>query len=187
MELRPSRLPGAYEIRLSPIEDPRGYFLCVYDVPSFRQHGLVTEWMQENQSLSRRMHTLRGLHFQVPPHSETKLVRCLQGSVWDVFVDLRTASPTYGQWDAITLAADSFNAAYIPKGFAHAFCTLTPDAIVSYRVDATYAPDSQAGLAWNDPALGIPWPTATPFVSERDARMPTLDALGEPFAGWAGS
>jgi dTDP-4-dehydrorhamnose 3,5-epimerase len=174
MKITPLQLPGTFEITLRRFDDPRGYFAETYREAVFADAGLVTGWVQENQSLSRQQGTLRGLHFQTPPHAQTKLVRVLSGRALDVWVDLRKDSPTFQQWDALELSAESLNMVYIPQGFAHGFLTLTADVIVSYKVDAYYAPDHDAGLRWNDPAIAIDWPVDSPQLSEKDAALPTL-------------
>lgn len=129
--------------------------------------------------MSTTLHTLRGLHFQRPPHAETKLVRVLQGAILDVFVDLRENSPTYGEWDSIELSEGNNKAAYVPKGFAHGFCSLTEVVIVTYKVDSAYTPQAEGGLRWNDPNVGIQWPTDVPVMSDRD-RTSTLLANLDP-------
>jgi dTDP-4-dehydrorhamnose 3,5-epimerase len=181
MHIQPLRLPGTYEITLAPRKDDRGYFMRVYDETIFRDHGLQTTWVQENQSRSTRKHTVRGLHFQAPPHAETKLVRVTRGAIFDVFVDLRRQSDTYGQWDAVELTEEKHNMVYIPKGFAHGFCSLTEDVIVIYRVDAYYAPAAEGGLFWQDPDVGIQWPTTDVSLSEKDSKQPLLRDLASPF------
>lgn len=172
MKISPLRLPGTFEITLEPHRDSRGYFARSYDYEVFQELGLQTRWVQENQSLTMDRHTVRGLHFQVSPHSEAKLVRVVTGALLDVFVDLRRRSETYGLWDSVELTADNFRAVYVPKGFAHGFCTLAADTIVTYKVDAYYSPDHEKGVKWNDPKLGIDWPTSSPILSEKDARQP---------------
>lgn len=181
MQITPLKIPGTYEITLKPLGDVRGYFMRTYDNHIFAEHGLVTQWMQENQSYSSRQGIVRGLHFQRPPHAETKLVRALSGTVLDVFVDLRQGSPFFGQWDTVELHAEKHNMVYIPKGFAHGFCTLTDEVIVAYKVDAFYAPDHEGGLRWNDPTLKIPWPCETPLVSTKDQAWPELVDFVSPF------
>ncbi|GAB4477302.1 MAG: dTDP-4-dehydrorhamnose 3,5-epimerase [Anaerolineae bacterium] len=184
MKITPLTLPGTYEITLTPIADERGYFVVTYEARAFTQHGLVTAWVQENQSLSRRG-VVRGLHFQLPPHSETKLVRVLAGAVLDVFVDLRKGSPTYGRWDSCELSAARHNMIYLPRGFAHGFCALTDEAIMAYKVDAYYAPEAAGGIRWNDPDIGIAWPVEHPTLSPRDAALPLLRDFASPFE-WEG-
>jgi dTDP-4-dehydrorhamnose 3,5-epimerase len=177
MKLEPRRLAGSFEITLAPHADGRGSFTRWYDREAFERAGIPTAWVQGNESFSRRG-VVRGLHFQRPPHAETKLVRAVTGTVHDVFVDLRRGSPTYGEWDAVELSAERHNAVLVPKGFAHGFCVLSETAIVSYLVDAPYAPHAEGGLAWDDPRLAIPWPLAgAPLISEKDRRWPRLADL----------
>ena len=179
MEIVPLRLKGTYKIQLKPLGDERGYFARTYDEAIFRERGLTTAWVQENQSSNAKRGVIRGLHFQKPPHAETKLVRAVVGAVLDVFVDLRKGSPTYGQWDSIELTADNMVCVYVPKGFAHGYCTLSGQSIVLYKVDSVYAPEFEGGLRWNDPDLAIPWPASDPVVSAKDSRLPLLRELRE--------
>ncbi|MBT4310643.1 MAG: dTDP-4-dehydrorhamnose 3,5-epimerase [Anaerolineae bacterium] len=181
MKFQPLTLQGCYEIQLDPHRDLRGYFTRTYDRQLFREYGLTTDWVQQNQSMTLRKWTLRGLHFQAPPHAETKLVRASLGTVLDVFVDLRIDSATYRQWEAVELSAEAFNMIYIPRGFAHGFCTLTDEAIVNYHVDARYASQAEGGVRWNDEFLNIPWPTKSPFVSDKDQALPYLREFESPF------
>ena len=158
-------------------DDVRGYFMRWYDEHAFGRAGLPTRWVQANESASTRG-VVRGLHFQRPPYAEAKLVRALAGEVYDVFVDLRRGSPTYGQWDAVTLSAEARNAVLVPRGFAHGFCCVSERAVVSYLVDNPYAPEAEGGLAWDDPALGIPWPVAgAAQLSAKDRAWPRLAAV----------
>lgn len=182
MQIQPLRLAGTYEISLLPRGDERGYFMRAYDRAIFEQHGLHREWLQENQSRSTKKHIIRGLHFQKPPHAETKLVRVVAGAVLDVFVDLRKSSASYGEWDSIELTADNQKAVYIPRGFAHGFCTLTEEAVVIYKVDNVYTPAAEGGLRWNDPTLQIQWPTKSPSLSARDERLDLFSDFESPFA-----
>lgn len=152
-----------------------------YDEDIFRERGLATEWKQENQSLSKQKGIIRGLHYQIPPHAETKLVRVACGRVLDVIVDIRKDSPTFGQWDAIELSEDNYKSLYIPKGFAHGFCTLSDLAIVQYKVDEPYAPHAENGIRWDDQALRIEWPIEEPLVSDRDRALPPFSASASPF------
>lgn len=181
MEIKSLRLPGTYEIIPTPHLDERGYFMRVYDRHLFETHGLQTAWVQENQSCSSRKHIIRGLHFQEPPHAEAKLIRVVVGAIFDVFVDLRKNSATYGQWDSIELSAENQSAVYISRGFAHGFCTLTEHTIVVYKVDSTYTPSAEGGLRWNDPTLQIKWPTKVPSLSTRDERLELFSAFESPF------
>lgn len=178
MRIRPLKLPGTYEISLTPHKDDRGYFMRAYDENIFRKHSLQTSWVQENQSLSIGRDVIRGLHFQRPPHTETKLIRAINGAIYDTFVDLRRNSETYGKWDSIELSAESQNAVYIPKGFAHGFCTLVENTIVLYKVDSYYAPESEGGIRWDDETLNIPWPADNPHLSNKDQQLGTLSDFG---------
>jgi len=167
-------LAGVFEVSLQPSADARGSFMRWFDREIFARHGLTTDWVQANESYSRK-NVLRGMHFQRAPHAETKFVRVIAGAIYDVCVDLRHASPSYGRWHAVELAADKHNAVLIPKGFAHGFCVLSTEAVVSYLVDSPYAPDAEGGVLWSDPDLGIPWPIAgNAVVSEKDRMLPRL-------------
>jgi len=181
MKIEPLKLSDTFKVSLDPRKDERGYFVRTFDKAIFQACGLATDWAQENQSLSDRRGILRGLHFQRPPHAETKLVRVVTGAIFDVFVDLRKASPTYGQWDSVDLSSDNHTMVYIPKGFAHGFCTVTDVAVVVYKVDACYAPDAEGGLRWDDETLNIRWPTDKPFLSARDKALPAFKDFVSPF------
>lgn len=181
MDIRPLHLFGCFEIRLAPRRDERGYFMRTFDREVFLRHGLTTNWLQENQSMSLRKWTLRGLHFQNLPHTETKLVRALSGAVLDVFADLRSDSPTFGQWEAVELSAEAFNYVYIPRGFAHGFCSLSENAVIHYHVDAHYAPNAEGGIRWDDATLKIDWPLHSPMVSAKDQALPYFSDFKTPF------
>jgi len=154
--------------------DHRGFFAEVYNRRAFAEAGLEFDFVQDNHSRSAERGTLRGLHFQTPPHAQTKLVRVLRGAIFDVAVDLRRGSPTYGRHVAVELTADGFEQLLVPRGFAHGFVTLVPDTEVFYKVDAYYAPDHDKGLIWNDPDLAIAWPVdaAEVVLSAKDAAQP---------------
>jgi len=137
-----------------------------------RQHGLSAKIAQMNNSLSAQKGTLRGLHYQLPPHAETKIVRCVRGAVWDCIVDLRPGSPTFKQWHGAELSAENRTMVYVPKGFAHGFVTLVEDSELVYMVDEPYNAQCERGIRWNDPAFGITWPLAPTLVSERDQEHP---------------
>ncbi|MCK4662465.1 MAG: dTDP-4-dehydrorhamnose 3,5-epimerase [Bacteroidales bacterium] len=174
MEIIKKKIKGTYEIILKPIKDNRGFFLRTYDNKIFDKFGINKNWVQENHSKSEKKGIIRGLHFQLPPFLETKLVRCIRGSVFDVFVDLRKNSPTFGQWDSIILSENSYNYAYIPRGCAHGFCTLTDISEVIYKVDNYYAPDYETGIIWNDKDLKIEWIEKNPILSEKDSKNITF-------------
>jgi len=181
MNIHKRRLDGVFEIRPSPKMDARGFFLRTYDASLFRKFSIERNWVQENHSLSHKPGVVRGLHFQFPPHSETKLIRCIRGAIFDVFVDLRKGSPTFGQWDAIRLTEENKKMVLIPRGFAHGFCTLTENCEVLYKVDNYYAPEAEGGLLWSDPELAIPWPVQNPLLSDKDARQMTFQEFCEKY------
>jgi dTDP-4-dehydrorhamnose 3,5-epimerase len=179
IEIIETKILGVYIIKLAAKDDERGYFLRTYDRDIFARYGLQTEWVQENQSMSVVKSTLRGLHFQKGEAAETKLVRVLSGSVIDVAVDIRKDSPTFGQHVSVELSAQNQTALYISRGFAHGFCTLAPNSVVSYKVDNFYNPALEAGLLWSDPSVNIQWPfTGEPScVSGKDSKWPLLKDL----------
>lgn len=174
MEITQRKLTGVFEVQLAPIRDARGFFMRSFDAATFKAAGLDRQWLQENHSRSEQQGIIRGLHFQFPPYAETKLVRCVRGTVLDVFVDLRLNSPTFGQWDSIELSEENKKMIFIPRGFAHGFCTLTPESEVLYKVDNVYNREYEGGLLWSDSAIGIDWPVADPILSEKDSRNMTL-------------
>lgn len=180
MEFEPLPLAGAYRITPPVFHDARGHFSVTYQHKAFAAHGLSTGWVQDNQSYSTQG-VLRGFHFQRPPYAEAKLVRVLKGEIMDVIVDLRADSKTYARWTSVTLSAENGHMVYIPRGFAHAFCVLSDDAVVTYKVDNDYAPRYAGGIIWNDPKLAIPWPVASPVLSEKDAALPRLADFQTPF------
>jgi dTDP-4-dehydrorhamnose 3,5-epimerase len=163
--------------------DERGYFVETWNAGKYAALGIGTAFVQDNQSLSALPGTVRGLHFQVPPEPQAKLVRVLRGSVMDVAVDLRRGSPTYGRWCSVTLTAARGEQLFIPRGFAHGFCTLEADTEVAYKVDGYYAPECDAGIFWNDPGIGIAWPVdpAAATLSARDRTLPLLRDFASPF------
>lgn len=168
-------IPGVFEIRLSPFTDERGFFMRTYDRAFMREAGLHREWVQENQSRNERKGIVRGLHFQFPPSAETKLVRCVNGEIFDVFVDLRAGWPTFGRWGGLLLSETKRNMVFIPPGFAHGYCTLSEVSDVLYKVDHVYDPTKEGGLHWSDDDIGIEWPLAgTPQLSEKDSAAMSL-------------
>lgn len=181
MEIKPLKLNGTFEIILKRFGDLRGYFMETYSQKLFAEFGLQTNWVQENQSLSEKKHTVRGLHFQAPPFAQAKLVRAVQGEILDVFVDIRKDSPTFGQWDSIHLSAENCKLVYIPHGFAHGFCTLTENTIIQYKVDDYYAPDYEGGIRWDDADIGIEWNVNKPILSEKDKIAQYFKDFVSPF------
>lgn len=161
--------------------DARGFFSETWNQARFEQAGIDLPFIQDNQSFSRELGVLRGLHCQVAPHPQGKLVRCVRGAIWDVAVDARRASPTYGQWAATELSADNWAQLWIPPGFLHGFCTLQPDTEVIYKVTGAYDRVSERGVIWNDSELALPWPAATPVLSDKDQVLPRWADVGELF------
>jgi dTDP-4-dehydrorhamnose 3,5-epimerase len=177
MEIKERKLKGVFEITLNPKIDERGFFMRTYDVADFKKYGIDRQWIQENHSRSEKKGVIRGLHFQLQPFAETKLVRCIRGSVLDVFVDIREGSSTYGHWDSIELNEENKTMILIPRGFAHGFCTLTDISEVVYKVDNYYSPEHERGIIWNDPNLKINWPVTNPILSDKDQKNKTLREL----------
>jgi dTDP-4-dehydrorhamnose 3,5-epimerase len=155
--------------------DHRGWFMETYSNAKFNGNGIDLKFVQDNQSFSASKGTLRGLHYQLNPKAQTKLVRCTRGAIYDVAVDIRKGSATYRQWFGIELSAENKKQLLIPKGFAHGFLTLTEDVEVQYKVDELYAPNCDRGIIWNDPAIGIKWPIdINPVLSAKDEEAPLL-------------
>jgi dTDP-4-dehydrorhamnose 3,5-epimerase len=175
MILRETGLPDAWLIDLDKREDERGFFARTFCKAEFAARGLEGEFIQFNTSLSAFAGTLRGMHFQLPPAAEIKLVKCIRGALWDCIVDLRPNSPTFKAWFGATLSAENRTMMYVPRGFAHGFITLTDDTEALYFVSATYAPARERGLRWNDPTLGIRWPREPSTVSAKDGTWPDFD------------
>ena len=163
--------------------DHRGFFSEVYSKKSWEEFGVELSFVQDNHSLSGEKGTIRGLHFQVPPFAQDKLVRVTRGAVFDVAVDIRKGSPSYGKSVSAVISAEAWNQILVPKGFAHGFCTLEPDTEVIYKVTDTYAPDHDFGLRWNDPALGIRWPVdaSDAILSDKDRGLGDFEDLPPHF------
>jgi len=174
MEVIETPLPGILLIRTAVFSDERGFFTESYNRRVFAEHGLNYDFVQDNHSLSVRAGVLRGLHYQLNPKAQSKLIRVLSGSVYDVVVDLRRSSPTFGQWYGTTLSAENKLQLLVPRGFAHGFCTLEPNTQVFYKTDEHYSPEHERGIVWNDPELAIPWPVKNPILSEKDRRWPAF-------------
>lgn len=170
-------LAGAYVIELEKRGDDRGFFARAFCRHEFEQAGLSSAFVQVNNSLSAEHGTLRGLHYQLAPHAETKVVRCIHGAMWDCILDLRPGSQTFGQWFGETLSANNRKMMYVPKGFAHAFITLEPHTEAFYFVDEFYHPECERGVRWNDPRFGIEWPAEPRVISEKDASHRDFDAV----------
>ena len=183
MEIKKKKLIETYEIILHPFKDGRGFFMRTYDDKILKEFGIDRNWVQENHSRSIQKRIIRGLHLQLPPYTETKLIRVIKGIVLDVFVDLRKDSPTFGQWDSIELSEDKFNCAYVPRGFAHGFCTLTDNCEVVYKVDNYYAPEYECGIIWNDEDLKIDWKIDKPILSEKDKKNLSMKEFIDKYGG----
>jgi dTDP-4-dehydrorhamnose 3,5-epimerase len=175
----PLAIPAVVLVRPKKFGDARGYFMETWSAQDFAAAGIGAVFVQDNQSLSAARGVVRGLHFQAPPAAQAKLIRVLRGAIFDVTVDIRRGSPSYGRWCAATLTADGAEQLFVPHGFAHGFCTLEPDTEVVYKVDVPYAPQTEGGIAWNDPELAIDWP-----VSEAEAQLSGKDAALPGFAGF---
>ena len=184
MEIRTFDLDGPFEIIPRKIEDERGYFSEVFRLNEFEWRAGECTFVQDNQSLSVRSGTIRGIHFQSYRAAQGKLVRCLAGQLLDVAVDLRVDSPTYGRWISVILSPEKINQLWVPVGFGHGFCTLEPNTVISYRVTNYYSPEHDKGLAWDDPDVAIEWPDlADPAtLSGRDREHPGLADLPAYFS-----
>ena len=176
LEVRPLPLDGVLEVRPDRFEDERGFFSETWSLARWIEAGIDADFVQDNHSFSRARGVLRGLHFQAPPMAQAKLVRVTRGSVFDVAVDIRQGSPTFGQWASAILSAERWNQLFVPEGFAHGFVTLEPDTEVQYKVTALYSPEHDRAIRFDDPAIGIDWPVASAdlILSSRDRTAPSL-------------
>jgi dTDP-4-dehydrorhamnose 3,5-epimerase len=170
-------LADAYVIETEPAEDERGHFARLVCSTDFAAHGLVGDFVQTSQSYNRRRGTLRGMHFQHPPHAEVKLVRCTQGGIYDVIVDLRPNSRSYLAWEGFQLSPASGRTLYVPEGFAHGFITLADETYVTYQISHPFTPGSAGGLRYDDPAIGIRWPESVAVISDRDMAWPAYEPV----------
>jgi len=168
MKFIPLELEGLFLIELSLLEDERGFFARTFCVNKFQEMGLNAHLEQCNLSYSLKKGTLRGMHFQIAPYAEVKLVRCISGSIFDVAIDLRPDSPTFKQWKGVELSAKNRKMLYVPEGFAHGFQTLEDHSEVFYQVSQKYAPEFERGIRWNDPTFNIEWPISEKIISQRD-------------------
>ena len=176
MQVEATAIPAVKIVTPKKHGDARGFFSEVYSKVEWDKAGLDFAFVQDNHSFSATIGTLRGLHFQLPPFAQDKLVRCTRGRILDLAVDIRRASPTFGQWVGVELSADNWRQLLVPAGFAHAFVTLTPDVEVLYKTTAPYSPAHDRGIAWDDPDIGIEWPLPPggPVLSDKDKRWPRL-------------
>ena len=179
MIFKETRLPGAFVIEIELKQDARGYFARTFCEREFADHGLIARYPQCNVSYNRDRGTLRGLHYNRVPHEEAKLVRCQTGTIYDVIVDLRTGSPTLGQWEGLELSAENQRMVYIPKGFAHGFLTLTPHVELFYHMSEFYVPSVGLGVRYDDPGIAIHWPETPRVLSQRDRNFPDWHPEGE--------
>ena len=181
MRFTQTPLPGAFTIDLEPFTDDRGEFARAYCAREFAEHGITVDVAQANLSQNFRRGTLRGMHYQLPPATEAKLVRCVRGAIFDAIVDLRSESVTYRQWFGAKLSEANGRALFVPEQFGHGFLTLADDTLVHYQVSEFYTPGAERGLRYDDPAIGIDWPEEVRLISDKDASWPLLD----PAAGSA--
>ncbi|WP_028574197.1 dTDP-4-dehydrorhamnose 3,5-epimerase [Desulfonatronovibrio hydrogenovorans] len=181
MKLSPTSFPGLFVVLPKVFQDHRGFFMEFYSKKTYADQGLDLDFVQDNHALSSSKGVLRGLHFQVPPMDQAKLVRVTRGAVQDVVVDLRSDSPTYGKWFSIELSASNFKQLLIPRGFAHGYLTLEENTEFQYKVDAFYDPECERGIRYDDPGLKINWLEKTPILSDKDRNLPGLNEFESPF------
>lgn len=183
MEVVETEIAGVKIITPRVFRDARGYFAETYNAARYKAAGIPADFVQDNESVSQKG-VLRGLHWQAAPHTQAKLVRVVRGAVWDVVVDIRAGSPTFGKFAAVTLTAENAKQFYVPRGFAHGFLVLEDNTLFSYKCDDLYDPPSERGMRYDDPAIGIPWPDVgmKPILSEKDTRHPGLAEI-EPWRG----
>jgi dTDP-4-dehydrorhamnose 3,5-epimerase len=182
MNIKPCRLSGLLVLEPRRLGDARGYFAETWSRRALAELGIDIDFVQDNHSLSRLPGTVRGVHFQTPPHAQAKLVRCGSGKLYDVAVDLRRESPTYGEWEGVELSADNGLQFLIPAGFGHGFVTREPDTEIVYKCSDYYAPACDGAVRWNDPKIGIDWGVGEPAsISDKDAAAPLLAAFESPF------
>lgn len=183
MQVTLTDLPGALLLKPRYFQDHRGYFVETYNERAAQEVGLSADFVQDNQAYSIRRGTVRALHFQVPPQAQAKLVRVLRGRIYDVAVDLRIGSPTYGRWIGATLTAQRGEQIFVPRGFAHGYCTLEDNTEVAYKVDRYYAPECEQGIVWNDPTLAVDWPIAAAeaVLSDKDQKLSRFAEFVSPF------
>ncbi|WCE68573.1 dTDP-4-dehydrorhamnose 3,5-epimerase (plasmid) [Sulfitobacter faviae] len=184
MQFISTHLPGVVIITPARFGDHRGFFSESYSARALAEHGIMTEFVQDNHSLSMTQGTIRGLHFQAPPHAQDKLVRCGRGALFDVAVDIRKESPTYGQWVGVELSFENGKQLLVPAGFAHGFVTRSPETEIIYKCSDYYARETEGAIAWDDPNIGIDWGLGeiSPVLSDKDAQAGSLADLESPFA-----
>lgn len=176
MIFQETKLKGAYIIDIKPFEDERGFFARAWCQREFEEHGLATQVVQVNLSHNKQKGTLRGMHYQLDPHAEAKMVRCIRGSIYDVIIDLRPDSPTYREWVGVELSASNHTMLYVPENFAHGFQTLEDDVEVLYQVSEFYTPGAERGIRYDDRAFNIEWPLDVTVISAKDSSWADFDA-----------
>jgi dTDP-4-dehydrorhamnose 3,5-epimerase len=181
MQIAKTNLKDAFLIRPEVFRDERGFFLESYSKKKLEEAGISVDFVQDNHSISLRKGILRGLHFQTPQMSQAKLVRVIRGRVYDIILDLRKESPTFGKWQGFELSAENFEMLFVPRGFAHGFVTLEKNTEFQYKCDNYYSAKNDSGLIWNDPDLKIDWPVENPILSEKDSRHGTFAQFTSPF------
>ena len=184
MKIEPTDLPDVLILTPARFGDERGWFSETFNAARLAAAGLDMVWVQDNHSMSARVGTLRGLHFQAPPHAQDKLVRCSRGAIFDVAVDIRRGSPGYGAWIGVELTAQNGRQMLVPKGFLHGFVTRAADSEVQYKCSDVYAPECDGGIRWNDPDIGIDWGVSAPVLSAKDSAAPAFRDFVSPFV-WA--
>ncbi len=177
MDFAQTKLPGVFEVRLQPHADQRGFFARSWCQKEFATNGLNSSLAQCSVSFNKLKGTLRGMHYQVAPYREAKLVRCTRGTVYDVVLDLRPDSPSYKQWTSVVLSSEERNMVYVPEGCAHGFLTLDDDTEIFYQISEFYAPEAARGIRWNDPAFRISWPIPVEVISDKDRSYPNFDRV----------
>lgn len=183
MHVVSTSISGVKKIILHPFIDNRGFWMRTFDENLFNQNHIPINWVQENHSKSLKKNTIRGLHFLMSPHSDAKLIRCIKGSILDVIVDLRLNSDTFGKVETFELRDSIFEMIYIPKGFAHGFCTLEDNCEMIYKHDSFYLKDYDSGIRWDDIEIGINWPIKEPIVSEKDSNLMTFSEFKKQVGG----
>jgi dTDP-4-dehydrorhamnose 3,5-epimerase len=183
MKFKELNIKGVYEIIMKPMKDERGFFMRTYDENIFYENGIMNNWVQENHSHNTQKNTLRGLHFYLPPKTESKLIRCIKGKILDVFVDLRIDSETFGKWDSVILTEEDNKYLLIPEGFAHGFLTLEDNTDILYKHNNYYDKEYDSGIIWNDETLNVNWGCNNPVLSEKDKKLMTFKEFINKFGG----
>jgi dTDP-4-dehydrorhamnose 3,5-epimerase len=181
MEFIKTKCEGVMLLKPVVHGDFRGFFLESFTIRDFKKAGIAVDFVQDNHSMSAETGVLRGLHLQFPPFAQSKLIRVIRGSIFDAVVDVRRVSPTYGKWEGFELTENNFTMLFVPAGCAHGFCTLSPKTEVLYKVDNYYSPQHDSGIIWNDPDIGVRWPTDRPILSEKDKKLPLFRDFVSPF------